>query len=830
MGAAGRIISPSTLLLHPKHPLIRNLIGAWKVTNTGAGGVYDYSKYANHGTLTGTVIRDMGPHGPSLNFDGSTGYVNLGSSSVLQPALPVTIAALFKIDSFAVSSVASIVSLGEVISGAYRGIHAGFRAATGELWTYYGAGSSPFASNTRSFTTTNQTVAGVWYFGFFRIGGATDQQIVINGVNWTGTTAGSGGALVYGGNNVIGREANSFWYLDGSIALVYVWNINVPLAWMRELTRDPWALFRRSNPYYLYQSKLFIYGRHISAGVDYSLSGSNIQGTINTAYIGIDFDVTGLSNTQSTAQSTIITKITPITLAEPTTGEPGFYVNDGTDTDVSHSGTLIDSTIDCNIQFCGGVTPVVRVGSVIYAIVKKHTINGWSPVLYKSTNIGVNWSLVTVVDSTEFGDPDAVYRRYATVALAYDSSTGFLHIVYAASNNPGGIYTCYWDTNTETLSSITTIYAASAAPPAAIATNNNGKSLIVGHAGAASGRFRYSFFNGSVWSSWADVPGSSDSAPANYCSTAYCSIDNRFHVMLGRSGHTKVAGHWLYNIDTDTWVLASDKPFPTVPIVNDVVTYNNSVCIVADSTGKLHAVVGGSSPLSDANNFYNQYNGSVWGTQEGFGDSAGNSQNITVSCDENNNVYISRKETISFELFKRISAYVFAYITPTHTVGNYFAGIATFSSSFTIGGSPYITEILSSSDTDKCAADYLLKDLRVWNFSDSIPANIENAIVYHAENQGAISQYMVMSGLKARWRFDDKTGNIQLRDFSVNNQNADIVWLSGIYNSNIPLVKADDLTKHNFSSFGLIDDFGLHINILPLDQYQILGNYKKISW
>ena len=67
------------VLLNPAHPLARNLIGCWLMSEGAGGKVYDCSPTKNTGTLQGNTCFASGRFGTGLSFDGSGDYVTIGA-------------------------------------------------------------------------------------------------------------------------------------------------------------------------------------------------------------------------------------------------------------------------------------------------------------------------------------------------------------------------------------------------------------------------------------------------------------------------------------------------------------------------------------------------------------------------------------------------------------------------------------------------------------------------------------------------------------------------------------------------------------------------------
>jgi len=79
-------------LLNPYHPLAQGLIGCWLFNEGGGNTVFDLSGYANHGMLGGGTVGycpswTVGKFGSALNFDGTDDYVgdlgNFGQPNTL---------------------------------------------------------------------------------------------------------------------------------------------------------------------------------------------------------------------------------------------------------------------------------------------------------------------------------------------------------------------------------------------------------------------------------------------------------------------------------------------------------------------------------------------------------------------------------------------------------------------------------------------------------------------------------------------------------------------------------------------------------------------------
>ena len=213
------------------HPMAQGLVGAW-LFNEGLGSkVYDISAYSNHGDLISTsqVTWVSTIHGYALDFDGTTGYVDLGTSRVIDFTIfsNWSLATWFKIDDLTGDD-RTIVS--RTNSGG--GIQLNFRVDKGVT----PQNLEVFNDGSLRLSSGNVIELDTWYFAVLTMNAsaATENNLYIYDINGLlDTSTGDYDAEhtdIATMNTTIGKQLNGFDEMDGIIASVYYYDRILSLA------------------------------------------------------------------------------------------------------------------------------------------------------------------------------------------------------------------------------------------------------------------------------------------------------------------------------------------------------------------------------------------------------------------------------------------------------------------------------------------------------------------------------------------------------------------------------------------------------------------------
>ena len=174
--------------------LENGLVGHW----TFDGGkmisnVADSGPDAVHGRFISQATTTVpGVVGQALHLTG--GYVDLGTNVLLGISIPVSISVWIKPTSSDGGNIFDSNSPTSV-SGNYRGVWTNKTAANG-ISVHYGDASGQGSGARRSFTTDGgEITVGKWNHVVSVINSATNFDVYVNGIEVSGTHAGSGGAL-----------------------------------------------------------------------------------------------------------------------------------------------------------------------------------------------------------------------------------------------------------------------------------------------------------------------------------------------------------------------------------------------------------------------------------------------------------------------------------------------------------------------------------------------------------------------------------------------------------------------------------------------------------
>jgi hypothetical protein len=195
---------------------------------------------AANGTNTGGVTRVAGPfNGGALQFDGSTGYVNLGTPSKLNFQGQITVGAWIK--------PTSVTTQGDIVTQNYNGIDTPFfldisNPTTVNFGTNRFNGSSLPTVQASGVSPTALT-DGNWHY----VAGVYDGQnfkVYIDGV-LRGTTADPYGVTLGNLATNIGRGSTdgsgAFAYFNGAIADVDIFGVGLSAADIAKLSTQPYA-------------------------------------------------------------------------------------------------------------------------------------------------------------------------------------------------------------------------------------------------------------------------------------------------------------------------------------------------------------------------------------------------------------------------------------------------------------------------------------------------------------------------------------------------------------------------------------------------------------
>lgn len=226
-------IKPSQPVLNLAHPLSRGLVGCWPLGDMVSGKTIDLTGL---NTTIPTNIAAVGSShhgGQATKFNGSTGYIDCGTSSVLGPQGAVSSVAWVNFTSLA-AAYNGIVNRVQNTPALY---HSLLVKSTGKLALYVTGTNAVNYDGTGS----NTLVTGTWYqvgLTYDAIGGLRGY---VNG-QLDGTAA-ADGALQSGAATLsIGTDLNTAGrYVPGSIDAVRVYNRALSQRDMAWLFAEPYA-------------------------------------------------------------------------------------------------------------------------------------------------------------------------------------------------------------------------------------------------------------------------------------------------------------------------------------------------------------------------------------------------------------------------------------------------------------------------------------------------------------------------------------------------------------------------------------------------------------
>ena len=243
---------------NPLHPLARRLAGCW-LLNEGTGRtVHDASGYRHDGSFSGGPLWSSMPLGHALAFDGDDDWISMGDCLDLGTD-DITLLALVKY---------TAASQPDSWGGNYIGAVAG----KGFLDNSRGYGMLVNTSNEISWQVRDESGAflvaseaalndGLWHVavGVCDRDSTTGVRLYIDGVKQgasadpttlNGTDLSNSRSFSIGSRQ--GDASAWFWDFAGSVAAVYVWRRVLTESEIRDLQRDPFALFADGQtPVYL---------------------------------------------------------------------------------------------------------------------------------------------------------------------------------------------------------------------------------------------------------------------------------------------------------------------------------------------------------------------------------------------------------------------------------------------------------------------------------------------------------------------------------------------------------------------------------------------------
>ncbi len=183
----------------------------WRFDEGTGTTAFDSGTSAITGTLVNGPVYTQGWFDDALNFNGTNSYVNLNNTSItslLKPALPVTVSAWIKTAS---TSGYQTIFASDNWNTAYYGYD--MKLVAGVLSCDYGSGPSAGSAFRRSKNGTTVLTPGLWYHVCAVIQGPTSMNLYVNGVDDGGTYNGTGGAMQYSTTpSKIGSEGTNYFH------------------------------------------------------------------------------------------------------------------------------------------------------------------------------------------------------------------------------------------------------------------------------------------------------------------------------------------------------------------------------------------------------------------------------------------------------------------------------------------------------------------------------------------------------------------------------------------------------------------------------------------
>ena len=221
----GRKPSPGGAVLDRNHPLSRGLVGLWLLNDGRAVNVIDWSGNGNTGTPQSAPSNKIGLFGQTLNFNGSSQWINVGLAPNLQIVGPLTLSAWINTNTIAAGQRA-------IISCAYSwGMQIG--PTSGRL--VFNTVSQQLADTGTILTT------GVWYHVAVVCTGSTGSwtlQFYVNGLFSSSTTT-SNNPTSGPWNVQIGNDYGNLW--NGMLDVLRVYNRALSASEINTLYTTPFA-------------------------------------------------------------------------------------------------------------------------------------------------------------------------------------------------------------------------------------------------------------------------------------------------------------------------------------------------------------------------------------------------------------------------------------------------------------------------------------------------------------------------------------------------------------------------------------------------------------
>jgi hypothetical protein len=233
--------------INGSHPLTQGLIGYWLAPDAGPQWIEQIS--GKPSTPQATPFGQLdGPYGRGQSFNGSSDFQTL-DGYLTQPPLPITVMAIVYPTSFAAQR--PVFTNAERFATNYCGLR--FHIDTlASLYTWYGDNTGTGNSNRNGiFSASSVVAANTWQIISTTARNAADFSQYVNGILLSGTTFGTGGAMVYPAGSVgtIGYDNPSGGLFAGGVVAVAVWRRNLTDAEHMQLVLDPFAVFTRPPEY-----------------------------------------------------------------------------------------------------------------------------------------------------------------------------------------------------------------------------------------------------------------------------------------------------------------------------------------------------------------------------------------------------------------------------------------------------------------------------------------------------------------------------------------------------------------------------------------------------
>lgn len=194
------------------------LVGHWPMD----GDATDATACGNDGAVNGAVLTTdrTGAPDSAYELDGIDDTIDLGTSPVLKPGLPLSVSMWLRNECPPAATCDLLQS--DVAAGVYSGVRV-YVQGDGTVAVRYGDGGPQNAFNRRTTVgTTPLAPGGSWQHLAIVLRGPTDTQLYIDGVRDAVSYSGSGDGIAYpGGPVLLGSTAGSF---DGAIDDLRIYN------------------------------------------------------------------------------------------------------------------------------------------------------------------------------------------------------------------------------------------------------------------------------------------------------------------------------------------------------------------------------------------------------------------------------------------------------------------------------------------------------------------------------------------------------------------------------------------------------------------------------